>query len=103
MSLPLFLALKSRLWAIVWASLLGGLAQPLGAGLAALTMRPGGSGEEEGGRGYGVLFAITAGIMCSVGLQLFSQAVQLKHGSKVPFVCGFVGMGLLGVSFALTA
>lgn len=120
MSLPLFLALKSRLWAIVWASLLGGLSQPLGAGIAAITV--GGDGG-SGGVGYGFLFAATgmlalfgsigdssliltfptAGIMCSVGLQLFTQAVQLHHGSKIPFVFGFIGMALLGVSFALTA
>lgn len=122
MSLPLFLALKSRLWAIVWASFLGGLSQPLGAGIAAITV---GGDVGSGGVGYGFLFAATgmlthfksmgrfamsfvltfpaAGIMCSVGLQLFTQAVQLHHGSKIPFVFGFIGMALLGVSFALTA
>lgn len=57
MSLPLFLALRSRLWAIVWASLLGGLAQPVGAGIAALTMRGDGGGGGE--VGYGFLFAAT--------------------------------------------
>lgn len=50
-----------------------------------------------------VLTFTAAGIMCSVGLQLFTQAVQLHHGSKIPFVFGFIGMALLGVSFALTA
>lgn len=122
MSLPLFLALKSRMWAIVWASLLGGLSQPLGAGIAAITV---GGDVGSGGVGYGFLFAATgmltpfgvmgkfskiflltfsvAGIMCSVGLQLFTQAVQLHHGSKIPFVFGFIGMALLGLSFALTA
>lgn len=58
MSLPLFLALKSRLWAIIWASLLGGLSQPLGAGIAALTMR-GENGLGSGVMGYGFLFAAT--------------------------------------------
>lgn len=56
MSLPLFLALKSRLWAIVWASLLGGLSQPLGAGIAAITV---GGDVGSGGVGYGFLFAAT--------------------------------------------
>ncbi|RPB08942.1 hypothetical protein P167DRAFT_548523 [Morchella conica CCBAS932] len=108
MSLPLFLALRSRGKAVLWASVLGGMAQPLGAGLAAVVLKGrGGGGDggdgEVGGVGYGVLFAVTAGIMASVGVTLFSQAVALKHGSRVPFVFGFVGMGLLGVSFALTA
>ncbi|CAZ85364.1 unnamed protein product [Tuber melanosporum] len=101
MSLPLYLALKSRAYAILWASLLGGLSQPLGAGIAALGMLNGG-GEVAGHEwGYGVLFAATSGIMCSVGLQLFSQAVGLHHGGRVPFVWGFLGMGVVGVSFGV--
>lgn len=56
MSLPLFLALKSRAWAIVWASLLGGLSQPLGAGIAAITV---GGDVGSGGVEYGFLFAAT--------------------------------------------
>lgn len=44
----------------------------------------------------------TAGIMCSVGLQLFSQAIQIHHGSRLAFVFAFVGMGILGLSNALT-
>ncbi|KAL7275289.1 Zinc transporter [Rhizina undulata] len=100
MSLPLFLALKSRLMAILWASLLGGLAQPIGAGIAMFTLRDR-SGEETDGSGY--IFAITAGIMCSVGLQLFCQAVQIHHDSRLPLFFGFLGMAMLGLSFALTA
>ncbi|RPB02230.1 hypothetical protein L873DRAFT_497860 [Choiromyces venosus 120613-1] len=101
MSLPLYLALKSRSYAILWASLLGGLSQPLGAGIAALGMRHGGGEVEGHERGYGVLFAITSGIMCSVGLQLFSQAVGLHHGKRVPFVWAFLGMGIVGISFGI--
>ena len=41
--------------------------------------------------------------MCSVGLQLFSQAVQTHHGSKLTFTFAFIGMGILGFSSALTA
>ncbi|PWW71856.1 Zinc/iron permease [Tuber magnatum] len=101
MSLPLYLALKSRTYAILWASLLGGLSQPLGAGVAALGLLHGG-GEVAGHEwGYGVLFAVTSGIMCSVGLQLFSQAVGLHHGGRVPFVWGFLGMGVVGASFGV--
>ena len=58
MSLPLFLAFRSRLVAIVWASLLGGLSQPAGALCAALFLR----GREEGAPNeavYGILFAVT--------------------------------------------
>jgi ZIP family zinc transporter len=66
-----------------------------------------GEGEVNGRVGVGGLTyfenAAVAGIMCSVGLQLFSQAIQIHHGHRLPFIFGFVGMGLLGVSFALTA
>ena len=57
MSLPLFLALRSRTKAIVWASLLGGLAQPAGAFVAWLSIR---GHEFQLNRAiYGVLFSIT--------------------------------------------
>ncbi|CUS09892.1 unnamed protein product [Tuber aestivum] len=102
MSLPLYLALKSRTYAILWASLLGGLSQPLGAGIAALGLLHGGGKVAGHEWGYGVLFAVTSGIMCSVGLQLFSQAVGLHHGGRVPFVWGFLGMGIVGASFGVS-
>lgn len=109
MVLPLYLAFGSKVKAVLWASLLGGCAQPVGAGIAAVMLRGkqrGGEGQGDGGMGKGVeavLFAVTAGIMCSVGLQLFWQAVQIQHGSRLAFVCAFVGMGVLGLSNAITA
>ena len=114
MSLPLFLAFKSRFTAIIWASLLGGLSQPAGALCAYLWFKSrghhtdvaaGGDDEEEGQQGevvYGILFAITAGIMCNVALQLYGQAVGIHHSQRLPMICAFVGMGILGCSFAIT-
>ena len=61
MALPLYLAIKSRPKAILWSALLGGVSQPLGAGIAALWFflsRNGAQGNEGEGV-YGVLFAIT--------------------------------------------
>jgi ZIP family zinc transporter len=119
MSLPLFLALQSRTKAVVWASLLGGLAQPTGALLAWLSFR--GHESSENNVAYAILFSITgrlqlpdvflqsvlsndlAGIMCSVGLQLFSQAIALHHGSRLCFIFAFVGMAIMGFSSAITA
>lgn len=108
MSLPLFLAFKSRMTAILWASLLGGLSQPAGALCAFLWFRSASDGTGDGVEGdktnvvYGVLFAVTAGIMCNVALQLYGQAVGIYHSQRLPMVCAFVGMGVLGVSFAMT-
>ena len=61
MALPLYLAIKSRPRAIVWSALLGGVSQPLGAGLAALWffLSRNGVQDNEGEGVYGVLFAIT--------------------------------------------
>lgn len=113
MSLPLFLAFKSRMTAILWASLLGGLSQPAGALCAYLWFKSSGrythggdnDGDEEGGASqvaYGILFAVTAGIMCNVALQLYGQAVGIYHSQRLPMICAFVGMGVLGCSFAVT-
>lgn len=57
MALPLFLAFNSRAKAVLWASVLGGLAQPIGAGIAWLSIR--GTEYQMNNGGYGVLFSIT--------------------------------------------
>ncbi|RPA87635.1 Zinc/iron permease [Ascobolus immersus RN42] len=104
MSLPLFLAFKSRWKAIATASFLGGLSQPLGALAASIWL-----GNNDGDRKnqdhfevYGWLFSITAGIMCSVGLQLYAQAVNIHHSSRLCLLFGTLGMGILGLCYAMT-
>ncbi|OCL07146.1 hypothetical protein AOQ84DRAFT_295629 [Glonium stellatum] len=86
MALPLYLAINSRWKAMFWSSLLGGASQPLGAGGV-----------------YGAMFAVTAGIMASVALQLFGESLDLTHSRNLCMIFAFVGMGILGVSSALTA
>lgn len=105
MSLPLYLALNSRVKAIIWSSFLGGVSQPLGAGVAALWFKL----AKEGGRMgpneavYGCMFAITAGVMASVALSLFSESMQLSHNKNSCIGFAFLGMAILGISYALTA
>ncbi|KAL2832839.1 ZIP metal ion transporter [Aspergillus cavernicola] len=111
MALPLYLALNSRGWAMIWSSLLGGISQPAGAGLAALWIwgaRKAGSGAGDGETEtswavYGCMFAVTAGVMTSVGLQLFTEGLVLTHQRNMAIGCAVGGMGLMGLSFALTA
>ena len=106
MALPLYLALRSRWKSMFWSSLLGGLSQPLGAGVAALWFKLAGRGDmAPGDIVYGCMFAITAGVMTSVALQLFSESLSLKHthSRSLCIAFAFIGMGILGVSFALTA
>ncbi|MCJ1386573.1 hypothetical protein MMC17_009699 [Xylographa soralifera] len=104
MALPLYLALGSRWKAMLWSSLLGGLSQPLGAGVAALWFKLSQNTDmAPGERVYGGMFAVTAGIMASVALQLFSESLGLTHNKNLCITFAFIGMGILGVSFALTA
>ena len=104
MALPLYLAINSRWKAMFWSSLLGGVSQPLGAGVAALWFKiAGNGGMKPGDTVYGCMFSITAGIMASVALQLFSESLSLTHNRNICTAFAFLGMGILGVSFALTA
>ncbi|KAE8154778.1 ZIP zinc transporter-domain-containing protein [Aspergillus avenaceus] len=107
MALPLYLALHSRGKAIFWSSLLGGVSQPAGAGLAVLWIWSSGrSGPDSGGSSWGVyggMFAATAGVMTSVALQLFSEGLGLTHNRGVSIGFAIAGMGIMGLSFALTA
>ena len=112
MALPLYLAINSRTKAILWSALLGGVSQPLGAGVAALWFRlarrsAGGDGQdgvgEPGDTVYGAMFAVTAGIMAMVSLQLFGEALEMTHSRRLCFAGAFLGMGILGCSSALTA
>ena len=104
MALPLYLAINSRWKAMFWSSLLGGISQPLGAGVAALWFKIAGRGDmAPGDTVYGCMFSITAGIMASVALQLFSESLSLTHSRNLCIAFAFIGMGILGVSYALTA
>ena len=104
MALPLYLAVGSRAKAMLWSSLLGGVSQPLGAGIAALWFHAADSRDMAPSEVvYGAMFAVTSGIMASVALQLFSESLGLTHNKNVCTTFAFVGMGILGISNALTA
>lgn len=109
MALPLYMAIGSRLKAIAVSSVLGGLTQPLGAGIGWLVIKWFGSSGDDGGgeevgvdfTAYAVLFAATAGIMASVALQLFVESLSLNHNRNLSMTFAFLGMVLLGVSNAI--
>lgn len=90
---------------MLWSALLGGASQPLGAGVAALWFKLSGEvgGSEPSEGVYGCMFAIVAGIMASVALQLFSESLDMTHSKNLCIIFAFVGMAILGVSGALTA
>ncbi|WEW57833.1 Zinc transporter [Emydomyces testavorans] len=114
MALPLYLALRSRLKAVAWSSLLGGVSQPAGAGIAALWIWGARKANTQGGdmvddndgvswAVYGGMFAATAGVMTNVSLQLFSEGLVLSHNQNLCVGFALAGMGILGLTFALTA
>ncbi|KAK4502861.1 hypothetical protein PRZ48_006287 [Zasmidium cellare] len=104
MALPLYLAINNRLKAMLISFVLGGLSQPLGAGVAALWFKLAGkSGWEPSEAVYGGMFAVTAGIMASVALQLFAESLDLTHSKHLCMIGAFCGMAILGISSALTA
>ena len=103
MALPLYMALGSRWKAMVWAAILGGLSQPAGAAIAVLWFKLADSSTDANANAvaYACLFAITAGIMVSVALQLFVESLSLNHNRNLCIFFGFLGMSLLGFSNAL--
>jgi ZIP family zinc transporter len=104
LALPLYLMLDSRLKALIWASLLGGLSQPLGAAIAAGWFKAAGHKDHEPDtKVYGMMFAATAGVMASVALSLFVEALGLNHNRNLCILFVFIGMALMGMSNALTA
>ena len=104
MALPLYLAINSRWKAMLVSFVLGGLSQPIGAGVAAGWFWAAGDSRWAPNEGvYGVMFAVTAGIMASVALQLFSESLDLTHSKMLCMIGAFTGMGVLGISSALTA
>ncbi|KAI1467275.1 Zinc/iron permease [Daldinia caldariorum] len=104
LALPLYMALHNRFRAMLWASVLGGLSQPLGASIAVLWFKLAQhTNITPDAVGYGCLFALTAGIMASVALQLFVESLSLNHNQNLSILFAFLGMTLLGISNAFTA
>lgn len=102
MALPLYMALNSRWRAMAWCTLLGGASQPLGAGIAVLWFKVAKKTHlTPNAVVYACIFAITAGIMVSVALQLFVESLSLNHNRNLCIFFGFIGMVILGISNAI--
>lgn len=102
MALPLYMAVGSRWKAMLWSSMLGGFSQPLGAAVAVAWFKIAKRSDIViDDVSYACLFAVTAGIMTSVALQLFVESLSLNHNRNLSIVFAFIGMCLLGFSNAL--
>lgn len=97
-SVPIFYATGNRKKAFLY-SMLSGLAEPVGAGIAYLTMRffMGGSGGEIPPQVMGILFGGVAGIMVYISLDELlptSRAYGKGHDSLFGLVSGMLVMAL---------
>lgn len=104
LALPIYLATKSRLRALIYSAILGGASPPLGAGIAALWFWVAGNVEKASPSTtlYGCMFAVTSGIMASVGISLFCEAMAFNHNRNLCVCFAFIGMGILGVTGSLS-
>jgi zinc transporter ZupT len=67
-SLPLYYATGSRLAAFSYASILGGMSQPLGAVLGLLAIRN--VNQEQEKFLFGIIFGVVSGMMCLIAVQV---------------------------------
>lgn len=67
-ALPLYYATGSRFAAFAYASILGGMSQPLGAVLGLLAIRN--VDQEQERFLFGVIFGVVSGMMCLIAVQV---------------------------------
>ncbi|KAI8969233.1 hypothetical protein BDF20DRAFT_826842 [Mycotypha africana] len=97
-SLPLFHAINSRSAAFIYASLLGGLSQPLGAVLGLLTITE--LDQIYNKYLFGITFGVVSGMLCFIAIQsMLPQAVKLDHhNQRNVTLFFFIGISLIGFS-----
>lgn len=105
MTLPLYIALNSRLKALLISGTLGGLSQPVGAMIGYFMFRGspqgGGGGDDSDGISVlliAVLLAITSGFLTFIALQMFASAIGFGGGQEKVMKWCFVGITLICLS-----
>jgi hypothetical protein len=80
-ALPLYYATESRLSAFGYASILGGMSQPLGAVLGLLAIRN--VDDSQSNLLFGVIFGVVSGMMCLIAVQVKrNRYKQKKKGAS---------------------
>lgn len=67
-ALPLYYATSNKVSAFAYASLLGGMSQPLGAVLGLLAIRNVNTTQEQ--LLFGIIFGLVSGMMCLIAVQV---------------------------------
>ncbi|CAJ0893649.1 3639_t:CDS:2 [Entrophospora sp. SA101] len=102
-ALPLYMATRSRIKSFLYASLLGGLSQPLGALIGYLFLKESQLRCWDHNFVYGTLFAAVSGLMSVICVQgLLPQAIKndTSNGHTVT-IFFFIGVLIMGISSAL--
>ncbi|KAL9544458.1 hypothetical protein MBANPS3_007613 [Mucor bainieri] len=99
-SLPLYYATGSRFAAFAYASILGGMSQPLGAVLGLLAIRN--VDQEQERFLFGVIFGVVSGMLCLIAVQsMLPQAIRADATHRCVPLFFFIGIFLVGFSSLL--
>ncbi|KAI7850302.1 Zinc/iron permease [Circinella umbellata] len=99
-ALPLYFATKSRVRAFFYAALLGGMSQPLGAGLGVLALDN--VTQEQQDLLFGITFGVTSGMMSLIAIQsMLPQAIKADPKQHYVPLFFFVGILLVGLASLL--
>ncbi|KAI0462503.1 hypothetical protein LJB42_003997 [Komagataella kurtzmanii] len=100
MCLPLFFALGSRLKAVSIVSLVGGLAQPLGAYLGYLYFQTH-TINNRTNFVFAVLIAATSGFLTIIGLQMFASSLSFGGSQFKVLTCCTTGIALISLGYTM--
>lgn len=102
MTLPLYLALDSRMKAFSISFVLCGFSQPVGALLAYIWLHGEDLDENTSSYGFGALISVTAGFLLIIALQMFASAIQFGGSGSQVIKWTVVGMLIILLCSSLT-
>ncbi|CDK27419.1 unnamed protein product [Kuraishia capsulata CBS 1993] len=103
MALPLYIALDSRVKAILIVGLLGGLAQPVGALCSYLIFRGKflNLDDPKNLMIFGSLMCVTSGFLTIIGFQMLSSSIAFGGSQSKVLTWACLGISLIGLSYVL--
>jgi len=102
MTLPLYLALNSRIKSFLITFLLGGFSQPIGALMAFLIIGDDEINESDSFMAFGILMSITSGFLSVISLQLFASSINFGGSVNKVIKWCLIGVFIIQLSNTLT-
>ncbi|GMG21834.1 unnamed protein product [[Candida] boidinii] len=105
MTLPIYIALNSRIKALLIAGTLGSLAQPFGAFLGYLLFKDALLDMDDSQTNFifGSLIAITSGFLTIIGFQMFASSISFGGRQSTVLIWMCIGIALICCSTILIA